>query len=186
MVDDRANMASLHLRTWSADPQGRSRLRFILLKRMNKHAPWTGHFGLGILGCRFVDGGEDHAQHHCSATARSHGTPHGGREPCAGSTFYGGGNFPFKAARIGCESYGSDFSPVTALLTKGALEIVGGGEDGAERVSQAQVEIFDAVDRQATEWRIVRIPVDFDHPFHCIPITDSIPNRSPVPEPADH
>ena len=34
--------------------------------------------------------------------------------------------------------------------------------------------------------RRVRIPVDSDHPFHCIPITDSIPNRSAVPAPTDH
>ena len=32
----------------------------------------------------------------------------------------------------------------------------------------------------------LRIPVDSDHPFQCKPITDSIPNRSPVPEPTDH
>ena len=32
----------------------------------------------------------------------------------------------------------------------------------------------------------MRIPVEIDHPFHSIPITDSIPNRSPVPEPTDH
>ena len=32
----------------------------------------------------------------------------------------------------------------------------------------------------------LRIPVDSDHPFHCIPITDSIPNRSAVPAPTDH
>ena len=28
----------------------------------------------------------------------------------------------------------------------------------------------------------VRIPVETDHPFHAKPITDSIPNRSPVPQ----
>ena len=32
----------------------------------------------------------------------------------------------------------------------------------------------------------LRIPVDSDHRFQCKPITDSIANRSPVPEPTDH
>ena len=77
-----------------------------------------------------------------------------GRVPRVGDAFCGGGNVPFEAARLGCEAYGSDLNPVAALLTWGALKIVGGGEEVAERVRQAQAEVFDAVDRQITEWRI--------------------------------
>ena len=77
-----------------------------------------------------------------------------GHVPRVGDAFCGGGSVPFEAARLGCEAYGSDLNPVAALLTWGALNIVGGGEEVAERVRQAQAEVFDAVDRQVTEWRI--------------------------------
>ena len=77
-----------------------------------------------------------------------------GRVPRVGDAFCGGGSIPFEAARLGCEAYGSDLNPVAALLTWGALNIVGGGEEVAERVRHAQAEVFDAVDRQVTEWRI--------------------------------
>ena len=77
-----------------------------------------------------------------------------GHVPRVGDAFCGGGSVPFEAARLGCEAYGSDLNPVAALLTWGALNIVGGGEEVAERVRMAQAQVFDAVDRQVTEWRI--------------------------------
>ena len=77
-----------------------------------------------------------------------------GRVPRVGDAFCGGGSVPFEAARLGCEAYGSDLNPVAALLTWGALNIVGGGEEVAERIRAAQTEVFEAVDRQVTEWRI--------------------------------
>ncbi len=77
-----------------------------------------------------------------------------GHVPRVGDAFCGGGSTPFEAARLGCEAYGSDLNPVAALLTWGALNIVGGGEEVAEEVRRAQAEVFDAVDRQITEWRI--------------------------------
>ena len=77
-----------------------------------------------------------------------------GRPPRVGDAFCGGGSVPFEAARLGCEAFGSDLNPVAALLTWGALNIVGGGEEVAERVRTAQAAVFDAVDRQITDWRI--------------------------------
>ncbi len=77
-----------------------------------------------------------------------------GRVPRVGDAFCGGGSVPFEAARLGCEAYGSDLNPVAALLTWGALNIVGGGEEVAERIRAAQTEVFEAVDRQVAEWRI--------------------------------
>ena len=77
-----------------------------------------------------------------------------GHLPRVGDAFCGGGSIPFEAARIGCEAYGSDLNPVAALLTWGALNIVGGGEEVAEEVKHAHAEVFDAVDRQITNWRI--------------------------------
>ncbi|MXW50607.1 MAG: DUF1156 domain-containing protein [Gammaproteobacteria bacterium] len=77
-----------------------------------------------------------------------------GRVPRVGDAFSGGGSVPFEAARLGCEAFGSDLNPVAALLTWGALKIVGGSEEVAEQVRQAQADVFEAVDKQVTEWRI--------------------------------
>lgn len=77
-----------------------------------------------------------------------------GHVPRVGDAFCGGGSVPFEAARIGCEAYGSDLNPVAALLTWGALNIVGGGEAVAKQVREAQEQVYSAVDRQITAWRI--------------------------------
>ncbi len=77
-----------------------------------------------------------------------------GHVPRVGDAFCGGGSVPFEAARIGCEAYGSDLNPVAALLTWGALNIVGGGEALAKQVRGAQEQVYAAVDRQITDWRI--------------------------------
>jgi putative DNA methylase len=77
-----------------------------------------------------------------------------GHVPRVGDAFCGGGSVPFEAARIGCEAYGSDLNPVAAPLTWGALNIVGGGEAVAKKVREAQEQIYGAVDRQITDWRI--------------------------------
>jgi len=77
-----------------------------------------------------------------------------GRTPRVGDAFCGGGSVPFEAARLGCEAYGADLNPVAALLTWASLNIVGGGEKVAERVREAQEEVYAAVDEQITEWGI--------------------------------
>ncbi len=77
-----------------------------------------------------------------------------GRVPRVGDAFCGGGSVPFEAARIGCDAYGSDLNPVAALLTWGALHLVGGGEAVAAAVRRAQERAYGAVDRQITAWRI--------------------------------
>ena len=96
-----------------------------------------------------------------------------GHTPRVGDAFCGGGSVPFEAARLGCEAYGSDLNPVAALLTWGALNIVGGGEKVAESVRQAQADVFDAVDRQITEWRIEHDEVGWraDAFLYCIETT---------------
>lgn len=77
-----------------------------------------------------------------------------GGVPRVGDAFCGGGSVPFEAARLGCEAFGSDLNPVAALLTWGALNIVGGGESVAGQVRRAQTEVFEAVDKQVAKWRI--------------------------------
>ncbi|MBW6503453.1 DUF1156 domain-containing protein [bacterium] len=77
-----------------------------------------------------------------------------GRVPRVGDTFCGGGNIPFEAARLGCEAYGADLSPIAGLLTWGSLNIVGGGKKAADRITKAQERAFKKVDKQITEWKI--------------------------------
>ena len=61
-----------------------------------------------------------------------------GHTPRVGDAFCGGGSIPFEAARIGCDACASDLNPVAGLLTWGALNIVGGGEEAVARVRAAQ------------------------------------------------
>ncbi len=77
-----------------------------------------------------------------------------GHRPRVGDAFCGGGSVPFEAARLGCDAYGSDLNPVAALLTWAALHIVGGGEEVARQVQEAQEQVFQAVDEQITAWGI--------------------------------
>lgn len=77
-----------------------------------------------------------------------------GHVPRVGDSFCGGGSIPFEAARLGCDAYGSDLNPVAALLTWASLNIVGGGAKDAGEVQKAHREVYEAVDRQITEWGI--------------------------------
>lgn len=77
-----------------------------------------------------------------------------GHVPRVGDVFCGGGSIPFEAARLGCDVYASDLSPVAVLLTWAALNIVGGGPEVAQKVRAAQEKVYAVVDRQVTEWQI--------------------------------
>lgn len=77
-----------------------------------------------------------------------------GHVPRVGDSFCGGGSIPFEAARLGCDAYGSDLNPVAALLTWAAINIIGGRQEMAERVQKTLRAIYDAVDRQISEWGI--------------------------------
>ncbi|MCF7983260.1 MAG: DUF1156 domain-containing protein [Thiohalocapsa sp.] len=88
------------------------------------------------------------------ALVRQLGERRFGHNPSVGDAFCGGGSVPFEAARIGCDAYGSDLNPVAALLTWGALNIVGGGAEVAEAVRKAQEQVFEVVDRQIADWSI--------------------------------
>jgi adenine-specific DNA methylase len=77
-----------------------------------------------------------------------------GHVPRIGDAFCGGGSLPFEAARLGCDTYGSDLNPVAALLTWASLNIAGGGTQLAQRIRASQEEVYAAVDRQITKWGI--------------------------------
>ncbi len=78
-----------------------------------------------------------------------------GHRPKVADTFCGSGQIPFEAARLGCDVYASDLSPVACMLTWGAFHIVGGSaEERArlERDQQALVEKVQAeIDRLGVE-----------------------------------
>ncbi len=97
-----------------------------------------------------------------------------GHRPRVGDSFCGAGSVPFEAARLGCDAYGSDLSPVAALLTWSALNIVGGGEERARQVQEAQNEIFETVDRQVIEWGIEQNELGWraDAYLYCVEVRD--------------
>jgi putative DNA methylase len=118
---------------------------------------------------------------HLGASARSLpelveqlGAQRFGHVPRVGDAFCGGGSIPFEAARLGCTAYGSDLNPVAALLTWASLNIVGGGPAMAEQVQQAQREVFEAVDRQITDWDIEHNAQGWraDAYLYCAEVTD--------------
>ncbi len=102
-----------------------------------------------------------------------------GHIPRVGDSFCGGGSIPFEAARLGCDAYGSDLSPVAAMLSWASLNILGGRAEVAAEVQQAQRRVYDAVDRQVTEWGIEHREVDpdtgrrwrADAQLYCIEVT---------------
>jgi putative DNA methylase len=67
-----------------------------------------------------------------------------GHIPRVGDPVCGGGSIPFEAARLGCVAYASDLSPVAALLTWGALHLVGGDAKTRKRVREIQQTAYEA------------------------------------------
>ncbi len=118
---------------------------------------------------------------HCNTSAgslsewvREMGEKRFGHTPRVGDAFCGGGSIPFEAARIGCDAFGSDLSPVAALLTWAALNIVGGGEEVAKEVRHALQAVYDAAKEQIDEWGIERNAVGWiaDAYLYCHEVQD--------------
>jgi hypothetical protein len=80
-----------------------------------------------------------------------------GRPLRVGDAFAGGGNIPFAAARLGCQVYASDLSPVAALLTWGALNIVGGTPEVVAAVNAAQQRVYQRMQAQVEAWGTAKI-----------------------------
>jgi putative DNA methylase len=78
-----------------------------------------------------------------------------GLRPQVADTFCGSGQIPFEAARLGCDVYASDLSPVACMLTWGALHIVGGSLDNLQQLNRYQRSIaqqtLEAVDELGVE-----------------------------------
>ncbi|UPJ73542.1 anti-phage-associated DUF1156 domain-containing protein [Bradyrhizobium sp. 187] len=69
-----------------------------------------------------------------------------GRRPRVADTFAGGGSIPFEAARIGCDVFASDLNPVAAMLTWGALNVVGATPAHLKSIEKSQKIVADLVE----------------------------------------
>nr|WP_276978231.1 anti-phage-associated DUF1156 domain-containing protein [Ferrimicrobium acidiphilum] len=65
-----------------------------------------------------------------------------GHRPRVADTFSGSGQIPFEAARLGCDVYASDLSPVACLLTWGAFNVVGASREDRKKLEQEQAELI--------------------------------------------
>ena len=64
-----------------------------------------------------------------------------GHRPTVGDCFCGGGSVPFEAARVGCNVWAGDLSPVAGLLTWAGLELL---LDGSAAVEDARTRLTSA------------------------------------------
>jgi putative DNA methylase len=77
-----------------------------------------------------------------------------GHRPKVADPFSGSGQIPFEAARLGCNVYAADLSPVACMLTWGALNVVGGSTKTRKLLSTAQEELFRRVQTEVDELQI--------------------------------
>jgi putative DNA methylase len=73
-----------------------------------------------------------------------------GHRPRVGDTFCGGGSIPFEAARLGCDAYASDLTPIACMLTWGALNIIGADASKRAQIEARQHWVANAVDKEIT------------------------------------
>ena len=66
-----------------------------------------------------------------------------GHRITVGDAFSGGGSIPFEAARMGCNAYGSDLSPLAALLSWADIHLVGAGPEKADEYHEFLEKVFD-------------------------------------------
>ena len=81
-----------------------------------------------------------------------------GHAPVVGDPFAGGGSIPFEAARLGCGVVASDLNPVAAMLTWGALNIIGAAPEVRARIGTEQRRVARAVDAEVTRLGIEHDP----------------------------
>ena len=70
-----------------------------------------------------------------------------GRRPKVGDAFCGGGSIPFEAARLGCDAYASDLSPVACMLAWGALNVVGAEPKLRAQMDRETRAVFEKIGR---------------------------------------
>ena len=68
-----------------------------------------------------------------------------------GDCFCGGGSIPFEAARIGCDTYASDLSPIAGLLTWADMHICGAGKKELQLIQDFQNRAYNAINKEICE-----------------------------------
>jgi len=76
--------------------------------------------------------------------------------PKIGDCFAGGGSIPFEASRMGANTFGSDLSPISGLLTWASLKIVGASSKKAKEFKNFQKKLFDNIEKTINELGIER------------------------------
>ncbi len=79
-----------------------------------------------------------------------------GHNVVVGDCFSGGGSIPFEAARMGCDSYGSDLNPVASLLTWADIHLCGASKEELKEIQKFQQDVYEAVDKEIEELGIER------------------------------
>ena len=74
-----------------------------------------------------------------------------GHTPRVADVFAGGGSIPFEAARIGCDAVAADLNPIACMLTWGAFNVVGAGENARLSLAEAQKQVVDGIRSQIDE-----------------------------------
>lgn len=74
-----------------------------------------------------------------------------GHRPRVADTFCGSGQIPFEAARLGCDVYASDLSPIACILTWGAFNIVGASKETRHQLSALQAEMVGKAEAEIKE-----------------------------------
>ncbi|MCW5702703.1 MAG: DUF1156 domain-containing protein [Bradyrhizobium sp.] len=97
-----------------------------------------------------------------------------GHAPVVGDPFAGGGSIPFEAARLGCRVMASDLNPVAAMLTWGALNIIGAAPEIRTRIAAEQRRVANAVDDE-----VKRLGIEHDSQgnrakafLYCVEVVD--------------
>lgn len=74
-----------------------------------------------------------------------------GHQVMVGDCFCGGGSIPFEAARIGCDTYGSDLNPVAGLLTWADVHVCGASKEERNIIEKFQKDVYHKVDKEITD-----------------------------------
>jgi len=157
---------------WSNPDYGRVRLnwredvtaleRRRLESRMLPRASYRERVGASQRPEEVLDTVHDHIWQdvnvHLGTTAQSFpelvnqlGVMRFGHRPRVADTFCGSGQIPFEAARLGCDVYASDLSPVACMLTWGAFNIVGGSVESRKKLAEDQQELVHLLQAGITE-----------------------------------
>jgi adenine-specific DNA methylase len=77
-----------------------------------------------------------------------------GHKPRVADVFCGGGSIPFEAARLGCDVFASDLSPIACMLTWGSINIIGATSEHAARIEKDRAATIKAVNAEIGKLKV--------------------------------